>query len=143
MHAARTRIGLAGTALALSALVTGCGGDDALSEKEFRAEADKLCKAADKDTEAYGKDLSESSSEDEVKKAIDKLVDRTEKLMADIDELEEPEALSDDVESMLDSVKAALKKIDGASLEELGSMENPFAEADEKATDLGLKECGS
>jgi hypothetical protein len=142
MNGTRTRATLAATALALTTLVAGCGGDDGLTAKEFRTKADKLCATADKDTEKLGAGLSDTSSEAEVKAAIDKLVDRTQKLVADLEALDEPKSLSKKVDAMLDSVRDGLKKLDDASLEELSSMENPLAEADAKAKDLGLKECG-
>jgi molecular chaperone DnaK (HSP70) len=142
MNGIRARAVLAATALALTALVAGCGGDDGLTAKEFRAKADKLCAAADKETEKLGEGLSSSSSEKEVTGAIDKLVDRTEELVDDIDALEEPESLSKEVDAMLDSLRKGLKKLDDASLEDLTSMENPLAEADTKAKKLGLEKCG-
>ena len=137
----RTRICLATTMLALTALLAGCGGDDALTAKEFRSQANHLCTEADKDTEALGAGLSDTSSEKDVTDAIDKLVERNEKLVKDIDALKAPESLADDVDEMLDSVKAALKKLDAATLEELNAMEDPFTEANAKSKALGLDAC--
>ena len=137
----RTRIGLATTMFALSALLAGCGGDDALTAKEFRSQAEDLCTDADKDTEALGAGLSDASSEKDVMEAIDKLVERNEKLVKDIDALDAPESLNDGVDEMLDSVRAALKKLDKASFEELNSMEDPFTDANAKSKALGLDAC--
>ena len=142
MHPIRTALALV-CAAALTVTLAGCGSssDDTLTAKEFRSRADALCAAAEKDTDAIGEKLSESSSETEVRSALDKLVTRTERLVKDIDGLEEPEDLSDGVREMLDSVRAALTKIDGASMDEISSMEDPFADANAKADKLGLDEC--
>lgn len=139
----RTRRGLATTLVTLTALLAGCGGGggDALTTKEFRAKASALCTKADKDTEAIGAGLTDASSEKELTDAIDKLVARNEKLVKDIDALDEPKSMSDDVDAMLAAVTAALKKLDDASVAELNSMENPFTDANEKAKAIGLDAC--
>jgi hypothetical protein len=137
----RIRLGLATTMLALAALLAGCGGGDALTAKEFRSRANDLCTEADKDTEALGEGLSDASSEKDLTEAIDGLVARSEKLNKDIDALDAPESLSDDVDAMLASVRAALKKLDDATVSELNSMEDPFTEANAKAKALGLDAC--
>ena len=142
MHRNRTALALV-CAATLALTLTACGGDSALSAKEFRAQANDLCAEADKDTEALGAGLSDSSSEKEVTDAIDKLVERTEKLVDDIDELEAPDELADGVDAMLDSVTTGLEKIDDATVAELGSMEDPFADANEKAKKVGLDKCAA
>jgi hypothetical protein len=139
----RTRIGLATTVLALTALLAGCGGSDALTAKEFRSQANGLCTKADKDTEALGAGLSDASSEKDIADAIDKLVARNQKLVKDIDALDAPASLTDDVDEMLDDVKAALEKLDDATVAELNSMEDPFTDANAKAKAIGLDACAA
>jgi hypothetical protein len=130
------------TALFSILLVAGCGGDDsALSAKDFRAQANKLCEDAEDDTDKLGEGLDESSSEAEVEKSIDGLVERTEKLVADIRALDEPKALTDEVDDMLDAVTAAAAKIDDATIAEIGEMDDPFADANQKAKALKLDSC--
>lgn len=137
----RTRATFAAAVLALSPILVACGGDSALSAKEFRSQANALCKTAASDTKKLGEDLSASSSEKDITAAIDKLVERNEKLAADVAALKAPDNLQKDVDSMLKDVRAALKTLDEASLAELNSMEDPFAKANEKAKDLGLDDC--
>jgi len=135
----------AGAVALLSALLVGCGGEDALTAKEFRSQANKLCADASDDTEKFGADISESSSDADVTEAIDQTVERNNELVADIDDLAAPDSLADDVDSMLKSVRAGIKELDKiSSIQDLLSVDlesGPFAEADEKAKDLGLDKC--
>lgn len=130
-----------GAAVLLSLVLAGCGGDDALTAKEFRAQANKICKAADKDTDKLGDELGDSPSEKEFLAQIDKLVDRNEEMVDDLAALKAPESLSDDLDDLVSEVRSALKKVDDASLEEINSMENPFTAANEKAEELKLDDC--
>lgn len=137
----RTRATLAVAVLALSPVLVACGGESTLSAKDFRTKAEALCKKAHSDTEKMGEDLTQSSTEKDITAAIDKLVKRNEKLADDIAELKAPKNLQDDVDTMLKSVRSALKKLDDASLADLQSMEDPFAKANEQAKDLKLDAC--
>ena len=145
MFQSRT-LAAAGAVALLSAVLVGCGGgEDTLTAKEFRSQANKLCKDADADTEKFGEDISEKSSDKEVTDAVDQTVERNNELVDDIDDLNAPDDLADDVDSMLDSVRDALKELDKiSSVQELvaaASGEDPFAEVNRKATALKLDEC--
>ena len=144
MNPNRIRAAFVGVTLA-TLLVSGCGGSDTLSAKEFRSQANKLCTDANKDTEAYGAKITEASSDADVTAAIDKTVKRTSELVADIDALEPPKDLADDVDSMLASVRAGNKDLDKvSSVQDLTSFDpnsGPFKEANDKASKLGLDAC--
>jgi hypothetical protein len=130
--------------------VAGCGEEKAagkptqrplLSAAEFRTQANALCKRANKEMDAIGAGLTASSTEPELKATVIRLVSRTKKLADDIAALEEPARLTGKVEDMLASVRVGLDALAGASLEQLSSLQGPFAEANAKARKLGLSAC--
>lgn len=131
----------AALAVSLGLVLSGCGSDSALSAKEFRSQANALCKKAASDTEKLGQGLSETSSEKDVTSAIDKLVARNDKLADAIEDLDEPSSMSADVKKMLKDLRAGLKKLGDASLTELNALGDPFADADKTADKLKLDEC--
>jgi hypothetical protein len=132
----------AGAAVLLTTALAGCGGSSTLTAKEFKAQANKLCAAAKKDTDKMGATLSENSSNDEVTKAVDGAVARNNQLADDIDALKAPKSLQGDVDAMLKSVRDGLKKLDAAtSVKDLQTMDDPFIEANQKSKDLGLAIC--
>ncbi|RNL61996.1 hypothetical protein EFK50_09205 [Nocardioides marmoriginsengisoli] len=149
----RTRtLGTVACAAVLALSLVGCGGDDkdkgdskALSATEFKDQANKLCAEASKDTESFGTGITETSSDADVTEAIDKTVARNKELIDAIDDLEAPDDLSDDVDSMLDSVEAGIEELDKissiADLTSIDTSAGPFAEADAKAKALGLDTC--
>jgi len=137
-----------GAAVLISTALVGCGSssdDKTLTAKEFRSQANKLCSDADKETEAFGANITEKSSDADVAEAIDKTVARNHELIKDLEALKAPDNLADDVDSMLDSVKAGLVVLDKISsmqdLQTAASGESPFAAADTKAKKLGLDTC--
>lgn len=140
MHRSRTVLALVSVA-ALSLPLTGCGGDDTLSAKEFRSQAEKLCNAAEKDTDKIGEELSDSATEADLAKAIDKLVDRVGELADDIAALKPPKDLVEGRDDMIAAVRKGLDKVDNATAAELSAMEDPFADANEKAKKIGLDAC--
>jgi hypothetical protein len=147
----------AGAAVLLSTALVGCGSSDssgdkgvaadkpALTKAEFQTQANKLCAAANKDTESYGANISEKSTDAEVSAAIDKTVQSNQELVDAIDALYEPQDLSADVASMLNSVKAGMAELDKvSSVQDLMSFDpnsGSFKDANDKATKLGLDTC--
>ncbi|MET3961837.1 hypothetical protein ABIE44_001771 [Marmoricola sp. OAE513] len=140
--------------VALATSFAGCGSDSkdddkgeskTLSVADFKEQANKLCKEAGEDTAKFGEDISESSSDADVSDAIDKTVDRNKKLVEDIDDLEAPDSIEDDVDSMLDSVEDGLKQMgEVSSLQDLMAFDptgGSFKDANDKATALGLPDC--
>jgi hypothetical protein len=139
-------IAAAGVAALISTLLVGCGSsDETLTKKEFQSQANKLCEDANKETETYGANITEKSSDADVAAAIDKTVKRNEELVDDVDALNEPKSMTDDVDSMLDSVRAGIKLLDEiSSVQDLMSFDpnsGAFKEANDKAKALGLETC--
>jgi hypothetical protein len=142
MNQNRTRAAL--VVVTLSALLaSGCGGSDTLSAKEFRSQANKLCADANKDTDGYGAKITETSSDADVTEAIDKTVKRNDELVDDIDALNAPKSMADDVDSMLKSVRTGIKELDKiSSVKDLTSFDpSTLNDANAKATKLGLDDC--
>lgn len=136
----RTRLTLIASVLVLAAVLTGCGSSE-LTATEFRTKVNAMCAKAKVDTEKVGKTLTSTSTEADIKKAIGQAVDRDRKLADDIDALNPPKNLSSDVDAMLKSLRSALTTMGTASVAELGSMQDPFKDANAKAKALGLDTC--
>ena len=138
-------------ACAVVALVLGgtaCGDDeDRLSAEEFRTQANELCAdfgAADDDAaqEFFGDD--EPSAEEVAAFFEESALPRVRALLDDLDELVPPESLEQDVEDLLDDARAALAEVEQAVEEDPEAFlagEDPFAEVDARAVELGLDNC--
>lgn len=140
----RSRSFVAGSAaLALSFALAGCGGDSGLSAEEFRTQADKICADAEEKSGDLFAGLSASSSEADLVAALKKIADLLDEQSDKIDDLAAPADLEEKVEAMLESLREGADKIRDDGLALIKSGANPLAEATEKATDLGLEDCGS
>src|SRR5690242_8593323 len=137
MSLSRT-LAAAGAAVLISTALVGCGSsssdDKTLTATEFKAQANKLCSAAKKDTDKMGESLSETSTDEEVTKAVDDAVARNTQLVDDLDALKAPKSLQSDVDDLLKSVRDGLKKLDAAtSVKDLQTMDDPFTDANQKS----------
>ncbi|RNL75314.1 hypothetical protein [Nocardioides marmorisolisilvae] len=148
----------AGAAVLISTALAGCGSSDkssddksgdakTLTKTEFQTQANKLCDQANKDTETYGANITEKSSDSDVADAIDKTVKRNDELVDAIAALKAPKDIQDDVTSMLDAVRAADQELDKvSSVKDMMSFDpnaTVFKTANEKAAALGLDTCAS
>ncbi|RNL75313.1 hypothetical protein [Nocardioides marmorisolisilvae] len=148
----------AGAAVLISTALAGCGSSDkssddksgdatTLTKAQFQEQANKLCGDLNDDVEKIGADLGPDSSDAEVKAVITQLVARNTKLISDIDELKVPADLKTEVDSMLDSLRAAGEEFSAVgSVDDLNALDvdhGVFAESDQKAKDLGLDTCAS
>jgi hypothetical protein len=148
-------LGTVACAALLALSLAGCGsssddkdnGNDSktLSASDFKEQANQLCADANKASESIGADITETSSDAEVTDAIDQTVALNEKLINSIEDLNAPDNLADDVKSMLDAVRGGTEEMDKiSSVSDLSAFDpttGAFADADEKATALGLTEC--
>ena len=137
----------AGAAVLVSTVLVGCGGTDTLTTKEFQTRANKLCADANKDTESYGADISEKSTDSEVTAAIAKTVKRNNELVDAVDALKPPSKIAEDVDAMLKNVRAGNKELGKiTSVADLMSFDpngGVFKKANDQATKLGLDTCAS
>jgi uncharacterized protein YicC (UPF0701 family) len=124
-----------------------CSSDsDALSAEDYRKQANKICADGNERLEEIAADLDENSTEDEIQAALEETLDDIESQIADIRGLEGPDDLESDVNDVLDD---ALESIDDLrdQVEEdpmslLESEEDPFADINDRLTELDLEQCG-
>jgi hypothetical protein len=125
------------------------GGEDRLTKAEFTSKANAICKKASTELDKAGNEAfgSKEPTTDQIATYIsDTLVPKVEQQLDDIDELKPPKDMEDDVDALLKTARAdvaAVKKDVKADAEKLIQGDDPFADANQKADALGLKECGS
>ena len=151
---------------ALGALaVAGCGGDDdttdttagasgasgvsgaALTEQEWLTQADAICAAGNKEIDQAGNDLfgGQQPTDAQIEQfANDVLIPNVQGQHDAIEALTPPETMADDVTQLLDDLDAALNEVrDDPSSIAASDNAGPFAQVNQEAKDLGLKECGN
>jgi F0F1-type ATP synthase membrane subunit b/b' len=139
--------------VALTLGITACGSDEErLSEEEFQKEANTICSAASDRATELGEELGEElgdgeePTEAQLKETFGKVLDSYDGLIADIEDLDEPEDLESDVKDALDEARTTVddvrEQLNDDPNELLSSEEDPFASVNEKFNDLGLEECG-
>lgn len=139
-------------ALAVGALlvVGACGGGgDRLTKAEFVSKANAICKKASTELDAAGQKAfgsKEPTTAQIVAYINDTLLPKVSQQLDDIDKLKPPKDMQADVDSLLKTARddvSSVKKDVKADAEKLIQGDDPFADANKKADDLGLKECGS
>jgi F0F1-type ATP synthase membrane subunit b/b' len=139
--------------VALTLGITACGSDEErLSEEEFQKEANTICSAASDRATELGEELGEElgdgeePTEAQLKETFGKVLDSYDGLIADIEDLDEPEDLESDVKDALDEARTTVddvrEQLNDDPNELLSSEEDPFASVNEKFNALGLDECG-
>jgi hypothetical protein len=132
----------------LVAVAAGCGGGGSqLSADEYRTQADKICREADKKLEALG----EPESLEEFKQLMKDAQPTVEQTVEDLGELEPPDDLQDaherwmeKNEALVETTKELQEVENEQELERLGEeFGEEGDEADQIARDeLGLDDCG-
>ena len=138
--------------LALSATVAACGGDDALSTEEYRAEAKAICQDATRGTQAV--QAPTRTTNDAVASYFKRLIAVTKRSSQRFGELEPPEDLEARHEAALKANEAGIKEVERliAELERGGDarallqnaqtrLEDLSRRSDEAARALGVPEC--
>ena len=133
----------AAAAVLLSLALVGCGGSDALTAKQWRTAADKICVKGRTDGAKIGQGLSQTSPKADLDKAVGELADLYAGEADDIDALKAPDSLSKDADALVKALRSGIKVMRDQGADMLTATENPLADASEKAKALGLKECGS
>jgi hypothetical protein len=149
---------------ALGALaIAGCGDDDdtssttgasgasgitgtALTQDQWVQQADAICAAGDKETDAAAEELfgGQQPTQAEIEQyATDVLIPSIQGQIDAIRALTPPEEIADDVTTFLDDADAALDEVrDDPSLIAASDNAGPFEEVNQEAKALGLQECG-
>jgi hypothetical protein len=124
-------------------LTPGCGDDDALSTEEFIAAANQICAGGNERIDAIFEGLFTSGepSEEDAAAAVDQLVVEVRSQVEEIDALEPPDELSDDVDAMVEAAREAADEMEAAGPALLEAESDPFAEVNAMAGEIGLDEC--
>jgi hypothetical protein len=148
-YAAVTTIGRLAVVVGVAGLaIAGCGDDggDALSEEEFVEQANEICAEGEAELQEAGAALDDPTSED-VAEFAGVYEENVSDQIDELDDLEAPESIADDVDAVLTDAREALEDAvqllhddpEAAFAEE----EDPFADVNEQLTELGLDECAS
>ncbi len=134
---------------AMGLIAAGCGGDDdddgggsggeALSQEEFLAQGNEICKQGNAELNASeGPAGQDEASLDAF--VTDTLVPNIQGQIDDIRDLTPPEDIADDVTAALDDAQTELDSIadDPSSLSD-----DSFSDVNQQLTDIGLTECAS
>jgi hypothetical protein len=145
------------SALALAAVVAGCGGGDdtnsetsaALTKAEFIKQADAICVKGDKalasEVEEFAEDNDVDTSkptEAQQEEVIAEVVAAgTRRQVEEIADLEAPSGDEEKIEAMVESVETGTEELEDQP-ELLLEEKNPLEEGSKLARDYGLTECG-
>ncbi|MCW2786786.1 MAG: hypothetical protein JWP74_3303 [Marmoricola sp.] len=146
-HTSLRTVTAAACAVLATVALAGCGSAGpakALTQAQFKAQANALCKAGDADIKKIGATLTPTATNDQVVAALTKAADRDDQTVAAIRKLKAPAAIAGDVTALLDAVNTATQTIrtEGVKVTATGTP-SPFTDADAKAKALGLDECAS
>ena len=139
----RSRLSMTALVAALLVVLTACGGSDALTAKQWRVEADKVCKSGQGKVATIGKDLPAKPTTADVTEVVSGLADVLQDEADQIAELKAPSILEDDVTAMISSLRDGIRQFRAAGASALDAKTSPFQDATIKAQDLGLKVCGN
>ena len=128
----------------------GCGSSDdgggTLSASEFRSKANAICKEGNKQLEGVTKGLSDSSSPEQVGKAVSRGLDLLSQQLVKIRALKGPQELDSDVDDVIDDTPATIESTKAMLADDPeGTLKgaDPFADVSKRLTKLGLDVCGA
>jgi hypothetical protein len=128
-----------------------CGGDDEPSKDEFVEQADEICRDADQQLE----DIDQPSTDDEIAGYLDEVLELSDEVQGDLEDLDAPEDVQEDWDAYLDNTREGIEVLEeardqaeggdaDAARETLtGSQADELEEEQEQlADDIGFEECG-
>jgi hypothetical protein len=135
--------------LGLLIFVSGCGGDDGLTQEEFISEAEAICEEFDRRVE----EVDEPQSADDVERYVNEVRPVVEDGLNELTELQPPEeleeqwnelvAMNDQSLEALDDLGQAAVNRDEARLQEIvEEASRRDSESDRVAGEIGLENCG-
>lgn len=139
-----TRAALLGIALTLTMAACEGGGEERLTEEEFVTAANEACTEGNETIQEAANEIGASGqqpTDDQLEGFVDEIVVAIQGQIDDISALRPPEDIEEDVDAMVDELQSSLDEVEDAGAEALQSQENPFADANEMAGDLGLTVC--
>ncbi|MEX2194404.1 MAG: hypothetical protein WD844_03885 [Thermoleophilaceae bacterium] len=129
-------------------VLAGCG-DDGVSREDYIADADALCERLNEQIEDVNQPRPTNLGE--LRELLDDAIEVTREGIAELEELDPPEEVDDDVDDFLDSARDQEQLLENArdagSFEEGGQILRerlpPVAEARrDAAEEIGFEECG-
>jgi hypothetical protein len=142
----RIKVFVAGALVAAVVVGTGVASAKPLSERQWRRQADAVCKQVGKDLDELGSQVApelgqnEQPSVEQFAAFMDQAGPVFEQALAAIDALNEPKALKKDVKKFEVATAAAVTRLQ-ADPSLLAGSADPFAKANKIARRLGLKSC--
>lgn len=131
----------AGT-FALVGIVACSSSSDALSEDDWREQANGICaETAPAIGEAFAALDPATATPEQLDDVVDTLVEVNRDTGERIDALDEPSALTDRVAALLAANDAATDTVEEQGAAALDTLDETFAPANELATELGLDAC--
>lgn len=123
-----------------------CGDDEeTLTTEEFLDQGNAICETGTTEIDAAGEELFSAGEEPTPEQQTAFVEDTLAPLIQDqidgIEELNPPEDLEDDVDQMLADVQTVLDGITDDPESLFGAEEDPFAEVNAQATEIGLTAC--
>ena len=136
-----------GALLAGTTIIGACGSDeDRLTAEEFTDQGNEICKTSNEAVEAADAEMSSNpdpSPEEITAYLEDDLIPSIQTAIDDFEDLNPPEDLEDDLDAFIEAAQAALDELEAGAddPEALFAGEDPFAEVNALATQLGLTTC--
>jgi hypothetical protein len=147
------RTAIVSLALALILLAGACGSDDErLTKSEFLKQGNAICKKGNKTISAAEREVVPSDDAPPEPAAVralfnDTTIPTVKQELDDLEDLEPPKELQDDVDALLSEARDALdetkQQVNEDTAAFLESDNVPFAAVNEKASALGLTVCGA
>jgi hypothetical protein len=142
----RVRLRAVIVSIAVTACIAGCGADDGdsgrLSAREFRKQAQAICKKGNAAIDEVAADFgADGPTDQQLEEAAPKVPGLINDELDHLAALEPPEAIADEVDAMLDSFRTVVRSMEEQGVAFFARKDVPFAAAYGKAKDLGLDEC--
>ncbi|HEX5095242.1 MAG TPA: hypothetical protein VFX21_04485 [Acidimicrobiia bacterium] len=130
----------------------GGGSDDTVSEAEFQKQANALCVKFNDEVDAKSEELNSSldensTPEDIANVFIDEILPLFRDQVQELQDLPTPDANAEQYDELFDDLESAADDLEQQAKDDpeklFSSEEDPFADLDQRARDLGLDDCGS
>lgn len=133
--------------VALVMSFAGCGSDDklddALSADEFKTQVNAICKTGNVELAKVFAKVTATSTKEEKNAIAREAAALIKKQGEDIDALAEPKDLSADVTAMIAALNAGVASAEEKGAAAMSADADTFKNARDKATVLGLADCGA
>ena len=128
----------------LALALTACGDSEPaekdLTKAEFVSQANEICKAGEESVTTAAESLGDNPTPADIEAFVQETaIPETREVAEKIDDLEAPDEIEADVEAMTEALETALDKVE-ADWQAFMS-DDLFADANTKATELGLTDC--